>query len=82
MSDPNQGGGDKSFLARWSQRKHEAKPSDSGAAVAVPECAVAPVAESEVEPEFDLASLPKLEEISASTDITAFSALGRTATSA
>ena len=72
MSDPDQGAGDKSFLARWSQRKHEAKQSDSGAAVVVPEGAVAPVAESDVEPEFDLASLPKLEEISASTDITAF----------
>jgi len=37
-------------------------------------CAVRPVAESDVAQEFDLSSLPKLEDMTATTDITPFSA--------
>ena len=74
MSDPDKGDPDKSFLARWSQRKQEAKqPEPKPDAPAVESDALAkPVAEAEVAPEFDLASLPKLEELTATTDITAF----------
>jgi Protein of unknown function (DUF3306) len=69
MSDDGQTGDDKGFLARWSQRKQEAKQgSDAPAAEAV--VPAEPVAEAE--PEFDLSSLPKLEEMTATTDITGF----------
>ena len=69
MSDDGQTGEDKGFLTRWSQRKHEAKrESDAPAAeAAVP---AEPVAQAE--PELDLSSLPKLEEMTATTDITGF----------
>ena len=73
MSGPDQDE-DKGFLARWSQRKQEAKqpepkPDEPAAAAETPP---APVAEAEAAPEFDLSSLPKLEEMTGSTDITAF----------
>ena len=69
MSDDGQTGDDKGFLARWSQRKHEAKrDSDAPAADAV--VPAEPIVEAE--PEFDLSSLPKLEEMTATTDITGF----------
>jgi hypothetical protein len=69
MSDDGQSNDDKGFLARWSQRKQEAKrDSDAPAAEAV--APAEPVAEAE--PEFDLSSLPKLEELTATTDITGF----------
>src|SRR5664279_1893290 len=69
MSDDGQSGDDKGFLARWSQRKHEAKQgSDAPATEAI--VPVEPVAEAESE--FDLSSLLKLEEMTASTDITGF----------
>ena len=68
------GGEDKSFLSRWSQRKQEAKQPeprlDEPAAEANPP--PEPVAEIEPEPEFDLSSLPKLEEMTSTTDITGF----------
>jgi hypothetical protein len=70
MSDSD----DRGFLARWSQRKQEAKQPepkpDEPVADAGP--ALEPVAESEAEPEFDLSSLPKLEEMTGTTDITGF----------
>ena len=69
MSDDGQTGDDKGFLARWSQRKHEAK-RDSDAPAAEAAVPAEPVAEAE--PEFDLSSLPKLEELTATTDITGF----------
>jgi hypothetical protein len=69
MSDDGQSSDDKGFLARWSQRKHEAK-RDSDAPAA--EAAVPTVPVAEAEPEFDLSSLPKLEEMTATTDITGF----------
>ena len=63
---------DKSFLARWSQRKHEAKQPDQDAPTANSDAPSGPVAESDVAQEFDLSSLPKLEDMTATTDITAF----------
>ena len=64
------------FLARWSQRKQKAqqpepKP-DEPVAEAEAEIPPAPVAEAEAAPEFDLSSLPKLEEMTGATDITGF----------
>lgn len=74
MSDPDQGDEDKGFLARWSQRKQEAKQPEPkpDAPAPEPEIPPAPVTEAEAAPEFDLSSLPKLEELTGSTDITGF----------
>jgi len=76
MSDSDEADRDRGFLARWSQRKREAKqpepkPDDpAGESVA---SAGSPAPQSEdIEPEFDLSTLPKLEELTGSTDITAF----------
>ncbi|MFZ2158452.1 MAG: DUF3306 domain-containing protein [Bradyrhizobium sp.] len=73
MSGSDQGD-DKGFLARWSQRKQEARQPEPK-----PEAPVAdarqppePVAEKDAAPEFDLSSLPKLEEMTGTTDITGF----------
>ncbi len=73
MSGPDQGD-DKSFLARWSQRKQEAKQPDPRPDEPAPSTEIppTPVAESEAVPEFDLSSLPKLEEMTGATDITGF----------
>ena len=72
MSDEEQSADNKSFLARWSQRKHEAKQPDQDAPTVNADAPVGPVAESDVAQEFDLSSLPKLEDLTATTDITAF----------
>ena len=75
MSAPYQGddhGDDKGFLARWSQRKQEAKQPEREAPVADGEIAAAPAAEPEPVPEFDLSSLPSLDALTGETDITAF----------
>jgi hypothetical protein len=72
MSDQDHNDDDKSFLSRWSQRKREAKQPDRDAPAADADAPSAPVAESKAEPEFDLSSLPKLEDLTATTDITAF----------
>jgi hypothetical protein len=75
MSGRDEDGEDKGFLARWSQRKREAEqPEPKPAAAAVETGAPSgPVAEGEAaEVEFDLSSLPKLEELTGTTDITAF----------
>ena len=69
MSDDGQDSDDKGFLARWSQRKHEAKRDSDAPAV---EAAVPAEPIVAAEPEFDLSSLPKLEELTATTDITGF----------
>jgi hypothetical protein len=69
MSDQDQGDDGKSFLSRWSQRKQEAKQLEREPPAADPDV---PVVESDAEPEFDLSSLPKLEDLTATTDITAF----------
>ena len=65
---------DESFLARWSQRKQEAnqpKPKQDAPA-ATSDIPSEPIAEVEAEPEFDLSTLPKLEELTETTDITGF----------
>jgi hypothetical protein len=72
MSDEDQGGDHKSFLARWSQRKHEAKQPDRDAPATEADVPPGPVAQSDAPPEFDLSSLPNLEDMTATTDITAF----------
>jgi hypothetical protein len=70
MSDEDRSGDDKSFMARWSQRKHEANQRDIDAPAASPD--TGPVAESDAAQAFDLSSLPKLEDMTATTDITGF----------
>lgn len=75
MSDPDKTDQDKGFLARWSQRKQEARqpePKQDAPAAATSDVAVQPPAEVEAEPAFDLSSLPKLEDLTGTTDITAF----------
>jgi hypothetical protein len=72
MSDQDHSDDGKSFLSRWSQRKQEAKQPDRDAPAPDADVPSAPVAESAAEPEFDLSSLPKLEDLTATTDITAF----------
>jgi Protein of unknown function (DUF3306) len=71
MSTPDQGNDDKGFLARWSQRKQEAKQPERDERVADPDPA-GPATEAEVPPEFDLSSLPSLDDLTPETDITAF----------
>src|SRR5450631_2029938 len=65
---------DKGFLSRWSQLKREARPPEPkpDAPAVDADQAAAQVAEGDAAQEFDLSSLPKLEEMTASTDITAF----------
>ncbi|WKA31004.1 DUF3306 domain-containing protein [Bradyrhizobium roseum] len=74
MSGPDDS--DRSFLARWSQRKQEAKqpePKPDAQAVENAESSGSPEPEGQdVAPQFDLSTLPKLEELTGSTDITAF----------
>ena len=74
MSGPDETDRDKGFLARWSQRKQEAKqPEPDALAAESAESSNSPAPPSEdVTPEFDLSTLPKLEELTGSTDITAF----------
>src|SRR5712675_3022429 len=72
MSAPDQGNDDKGFLARWSQRKQEAKQPEREARVADVDAATGPAPEAEVPQEFDLSSLPTLDELTPETDITAF----------
>jgi hypothetical protein len=71
MSDQDQGDEGKSFLSRWSQRKQEAKQPERDKPIEA-DVPSAPVAESDAEPEFDLSSLPKLEDLTETTDITVF----------
>ena len=76
MSGPDETDRDKGFLARWSQRKQEAKqpePEQAESAAETVESSGSPAPQGEdVTPEFDLSSLPTLEELTGSTDITAF----------
>jgi hypothetical protein len=71
----NEKDGDKNFLARWSQRKQEAKLADADNANLRPaeeaEVSAAAPLESGDE-QFDLSSLPKLEDVTETTDITGF----------
>lgn len=66
---------EENFLSRWSQRKHEAgKPDTAPATGDEPETET--VAEttlkSEADEQFDLSTLPKIEDVTESTDITGF----------
>jgi uncharacterized protein DUF3306 len=76
MSGPDEADRDKGFLARWSQRKQEAKepePKRDAPAAESVESSRSPAPQGEdVTPEFDLSTLPKLEELTASTDMSAF----------
>jgi len=76
MSGPDEADRDKGFLARWSQRKQEAKqpePAQAESAAETGESSGLPAPQGDdATPEFDLSTLPKLEELTASTDITAF----------
>src|ERR1700681_1567873 len=72
MRGPDQSDKDKNFLARWSQRKREAKRPDREAPVAEANVPPGPATEEDAAPEFDLSSLPKLEDVTETTDITAF----------
>lgn len=71
MSAPDQAD-DKGFLARWSQRKQEAKQPEREAPATDPAVAAEPVGEVKPSEEFDLSSLPSLDELTSETDITAF----------
>ena len=74
MSNSDETESNKGFLSRWSQRKLEAKqPEQKPAAPAADSDALASAPPSEEAAlEFDLSSLPKLEELTGSSDITAF----------
>jgi hypothetical protein len=74
VSDEDQSGDNKSFLARWSQRKREAKQPEPkpDAPAAEAEIQPGPLAEADAAPELDLSSLPKLEDLTGTTDITGF----------
>lgn len=74
MSGQDQGDDDNGFLARWSQRKQEAKRPEPKPDAPATEADVrpGPIAEADAMQEFDLSSLPKLEEMTSTTDITGF----------
>src|SRR6202171_3272356 len=72
MSDEEHSADNKSFLARWSQRKREAKQPDQDAPTANSDAPRKPVVENDAGQEFDLSSLPKLEDVTETTDITGF----------
>jgi hypothetical protein len=71
MTGPNQDDDGKGFLARWSQRKQEAKQPESKSA-AEADVPKELVAEGDATQPFDLSSLPKLEDLTGTTDITGF----------
>ncbi|SDH69683.1 Protein of unknown function [Bradyrhizobium sp. Rc2d] len=60
------------FLARWSRRKREARAEPAKPAAAQP---MLPP-EAKDDSDFDLSSLPSIDEINAATDITAFLSKG------
>ena len=72
MSASDQGDGDKGFLARWSQRKRGAEQPERDAPLADAEVGAEPAPEAESPGEFDLSSLPSLDELTPTTDITMF----------
>src|SRR3954451_17504774 len=71
MSERGEDLGEKGFLSRWSQRKQEAKQEQGKQPLPVEPTAEL-ASEGDAEPEFDLSSLPKLEDVTETTDITAF----------
>lgn len=72
MSGSDDADREKGFLARWSQRKQEAQRTEREPRETVESVRPETPAEEATEPEFDLSALPKLEELTGSTDITAF----------
>src|SRR6201982_2363335 len=63
------------FLARWARRKQEAKANAALPTPTMPDDVQPPApppAVKDDEVEFDLSSLPSIEEITSATDITAF----------
>jgi hypothetical protein len=72
MTGKDQGDEDQGFLARWSQRKRETKAPEREAPIAGADVPPSPVAESDATQQFDLSSLPKLEDLTETTDITGF----------
>jgi hypothetical protein len=71
MSGPDDADQDRSFLARWSQRKQEAK-QDAPVDESVESSGSPALHGDEDTPVFDLSTLPTLEELTGNTDITAF----------
>ena len=64
---------EKGFLARWSQRKREAGKAEPEQVAAEALVQTPPEATpGEAQPPFDLESLPKLEDLTANTDMTVF----------
>ena len=67
---------DEEFLARWSRRKREVKAALDAPPPTEPADKSSPappaLTEKPADPEVDLASLPPIESITASTDVTAF----------
>ncbi|MEH2547740.1 hypothetical protein V1283_004385 [Bradyrhizobium sp. AZCC 2262] len=75
MSGPDEADRDRGFLARWSQRKQEAKqpePQPDAPAAESVESSGSPAPSEDAASEFDLSTLPTLEELTASTDMSAF----------
>src|SRR5437763_9313821 len=74
MSGSDQRDDGKGFLARWSQRKQEAKQPEGEPKPDAPEATVTSGPDTEAVPaqEFDLSSLPRLEDLTGTTDITVF----------
>lgn len=76
MSGPDDADRNKGFLARWSHRKQEAKQpepkQDSPGGESVESPGSPPPQGDDDAPEFDLSTLPTLEELNGSSDITAF----------
>jgi hypothetical protein len=74
MTGPDHDDDGRGFLARWSQRKHEAKQPEPKRDVPAAEAEVPkePVSEGDATQQFDLSSLPKLEDLTETTDITGF----------
>jgi Protein of unknown function (DUF3306) len=70
MTDRGDSASEKGFLSRWSQRKQEARQEHGKDPL--PAGPPEPAAEKPAEPEFDLSSLPKLEDLTETSDITAF----------
>lgn len=70
--------GEVGFLARWSKRKRAAPEAPSALVAAEPLLATADASEVKLnlpevgEPEFDLASLPTLDELTGTSDMSAF----------
>ena len=76
MSGPDDADRNQGFLARWSHRKQEARQpdpkQDAPGGESVESSGSPPPQGDDDAPEFDLSSLPTLEELTGSTDISVF----------